>query len=273
IAVLRAAIAGAEAQLDLIRNQLGAEASAAALNRERAALQLSDAQENGASEAQLRVLQIDVELAQLAVEQLDSTPNADLQAEILSLKQQVDTLLLQKESMRLIAPTDGDILGLNLSLGGRVRDGGVIATLTNLDQRVVWANANNNNLSQMEEGMSILLMLPDAPDQLFSGEIATLPFPHGSGGTRSEEVEITLAERLYEQVAFGARVDVIVTVTENENTLWLPPVALRDFAGQTFVIVQEGDDEQRIDVEIGLQSATRVEIVEGLEEGQLVIAP
>jgi multidrug efflux pump subunit AcrA (membrane-fusion protein) len=39
------------------------------------------------------------------------------------------------------------------------------------------------------------------------------------------------------------------------------------------VVVQDSDTQRRVDVKIGITSDDRVEILEGLEEGQVVIAP
>jgi multidrug efflux pump subunit AcrA (membrane-fusion protein) len=56
-----------------------------------------------------------------------------------------------------------------------------------------------------------------------------------------------------------------------DNVLWLPPQALRVFDGRRFAVVQDGNDQRRVDVKVGIQTADRVEIEEGLEEGQTVV--
>jgi multidrug efflux pump subunit AcrA (membrane-fusion protein) len=37
--------------------------------------------------------------------------------------------------------------------------------------------------------------------------------------------------------------------------------------------VQDGDVQRRVDVKVGLQSEDRVEVLEGLQAGQTVVAP
>ena len=63
----------------------------------------------------------------------------------------------------------------------------------------------------------------------------------------------------------------IVTLEKRENTLWLPPAAVQKFAGRRFVSVEEGGRRRQIDVTVGIESAERVEILEGLQEGQVVV--
>jgi hypothetical protein len=64
---------------------------------------------------------------------------------------------------------------------------------------------------------------------------------------------------------------VTITIDEREDVLWLPKAALRSFQGETFVYVEVGDVQRRVNVTVGLEGTDRVEIVSGLEEGQVVI--
>jgi hypothetical protein len=58
-----------------------------------------------------------------------------------------------------------------------------------------------------------------------------------------------------------------------DDVLWLPPQAVRTFEGRRFVVVIEGAVMRRVDVKLGIVGKDRVEIVEGLTEGQIVQAP
>ena len=58
-----------------------------------------------------------------------------------------------------------------------------------------------------------------------------------------------------------------------EDVLWLPPAAIRTFEGRKFVVIQEGAIQRRVDVTVGIESDDRVEIVSGVEEGDVVVGP
>jgi hypothetical protein len=68
-------------------------------------------------------------------------------------------------------------------------------------------------------------------------------------------------------------VNVAIVVTRKEDVLWIPPQTIRTYSGRKFVVVQEGNVQQRVDVILGVIGETRVEIVEGLTEGQVVVSP
>jgi hypothetical protein len=71
----------------------------------------------------------------------------------------------------------------------------------------------------------------------------------------------------------GDKVTVTIQLASKEGVLWLPPDAIRSAGGRTFVIINSENGPERVDIEIGLQTRERVEIVSGLAEGQVVVGP
>ena len=71
----------------------------------------------------------------------------------------------------------------------------------------------------------------------------------------------------------GDLVHVTAEVEHAEAVLWLPPQAIRNFNGRLFAVVQDGDVQRRVDVRIGVEAEDRVEILEGVEEGQVIVGP
>src|SRR4029078_781719 len=69
----------------------------------------------------------------------------------------------------------------------------------------------------------------------------------------------------------GDRVQVVLTLQREDEWRWLPPQAVRAFEGRRFVVVKDGDRQRRQDVKVGIISTDRIEIVEGLKEGDVVI--
>jgi hypothetical protein len=71
--------------------------------------------------------------------------------------------------------------------------------------------------------------------------------------------------------ALGDLVRVNVELERKADVLWLPPQALRVFDGRRFALLQDGEVQRRVDVEVGIETQDRVEIKNGLEEGQVVV--
>jgi hypothetical protein len=57
------------------------------------------------------------------------------------------------------------------------------------------------------------------------------------------------------------------------DTLVLPNAAVRRFAGRTFVVMEEEGRSRRVDITTGLENGDQVEVLAGLDEGDVVIGP
>lgn len=77
-----------------------------------------------------------------------------------------------------------------------------------------------------------------------------------------------------DQVQVGRQVYMSVILGKKDDVLLLPPAAIREYKGLSFVIVQEGNRRRRVEInEIGLRSEDRWEIVGDLREGDQVLGP
>ena len=76
-----------------------------------------------------------------------------------------------------------------------------------------------------------------------------------------------------EKTPVGRIVYLLVVLGRSDDALLLPPETIRSFRGHKFVIVQEGEQRRRVDVQIGLESDEGVEVIGDLKEGDQVVGP
>lgn len=77
-----------------------------------------------------------------------------------------------------------------------------------------------------------------------------------------------------EEIRVGRQVTVELLLGQKDDALLLPPAAIREYRGLSFVIVQEGDRRRRVEIsEIGLKTDDRWEIIADLAEGDQVLGP
>ena len=144
----------------------------------------------------------------------------------------------------------------------------------------IMADLATSELSELTEGTVLLAEVINRPGEQIPGFIRRLPYPYGGGG-RIEGVQdddtstrVTLEKSVSELgMNVGDRVRITVELERSVETLWLPPQAVRTFEGRNFVVIQEDGGQRRLDVAIGIRSSDRLEILDGLSEGQIVIAP
>lgn len=242
-------------------------------------LQIAQAELNDALAAQRRN-NIDVELAEMDLSVImmrvsEIEAGLDITRSLLSLQRLQDQL----NDARIVAPFDGVVLTMNLMEGTQVQGYREVMTLADPTALEISADLPDSQMSLLQEGMEVIAEFVNRPGTEYRGVIRWLPYPYGASGTTQSaqeddrSVRITLLN-LDSNVRFeiADRLRLTVELERSEDTLWLPPQAVRTFEGRSFVVVQEGGAQRRLDVRLGIRSDERVEILDGLTEGQVVIA-
>ena len=243
----------------------------AQIDLEIAQLTLEQYQSQGRSETEIKIQELQVELAQMKLDEVLLGLGIDPESPIL------DELDAQVAQARAFAPADGTIIAA-VNVGRNVTPTTPAFVLGDPDELEVVADLDaskgDTEVREMFEGMPVTVILDADTDVQLTGTIRQLPSPYGTGESEEGTVRIVLEEppsvNTYQS---GDNVTVTVLLASKEGVLWLPPDAIRSAGGRTFVIINSKSGPQRVDVEIGLQTRDRVEIVSGLEEGQVVVGP
>jgi multidrug efflux pump subunit AcrA (membrane-fusion protein) len=227
-----------------------------------------------------------VALAQLEVERLEEGVDPCLEQVIAKAELDLADLQAQITDTLITAPFDGEVVAVNTTAGKVVEGFRPVLVVADPSELEVTAELSAEDMRRLSEGQGVTAVPVEYPGQELAGAIRSLPYPYGSGGSATGLEDEDRATHL--DVAFGSMepalsaaewvepgdlVRVIVVLERKEGVLWLPPAAIRIFEGRQFVVVQEGAAQRRVDVTLGIESEERVEIVTGLEEGQVVIGP
>jgi macrolide-specific efflux system membrane fusion protein len=235
-----------------------------------AQLNLADLTARGVNQNQIQIAQLQVELAQMNLDEIKANPT--LHTAAVKAKQ----LEQQMQNAQLLAPISGYIIEAPNS-GRAVKKTVAAFTIGDISQLEVGASVTDEVLKQLTEGQVVTVTLEAQTEKQFVGTIRLLPYPYGSGKESSGDsmVRVTLNETP-EQGGYklGDRMVIAAVLQRRTNILWLPPQAIRTVGVRTFVAVEDASgQQQRVEVTLGLQTYTQVEIVSGLKEGQVVIGP
>lgn len=249
-------------------------ATSDAIKRAQIALQITQLtleklKAEGASSFDIQIQEKQVELAQMDLNEVLSKYGIDPSStELSELEESVN-------KAKVFAPMDGVIIsGVNpgravttTTIAFTIGDGTQSEILATIDPGKIDATLKN-----MFEGMSVVVTPNSAPNLKWSGKVRQLPSPYGTGSSDDTDIHIVLEQvPTTGSLKSGDTVTVQVEQANKTGILWLPPAAIREVGGRTFVIVNEANGPKRIDIEIGLQTTDKVEIVSGLEKRQVVI--
>ncbi len=248
------------------------DAVAANLASDQDNLRLAQAEYNGtlssnqASYSALRALELNIAVSEFHIEQLERGVDP-------MLKLQIEDLERQIADARLIAPFDGQVLSVGIDPGDGVSAFSTVMVLADPSELEITAELGVEDLSEMALGQEALITLRNRPEEAFGGSVSQLPYPYGGGTTDASDDDPSVHIAIEEGVELtpGELATVVIVLEEKGNVLWLPPAAIRTFQGRDFVVVQIDEGQQRVDVLLGIETDERVEIVQGLEEGQVIV--
>jgi RND family efflux transporter MFP subunit len=242
--------------------------------------------ELGQDEYALRRAQANLKIAQLKLElaRLQSPQNSEISRINIAIQEQevelaqiaLDEISFSYDGLRITSPIDGTVLSVSILEGGTVEADQPVIVVANLEDLVVSATTNPEDLDRLVIGMRVTVSPAGKDIAVVDGKIRALPYPYGNAETESTDgsVQVELdqppAQLGYE---VGDMVSTSIILEHKENVLWLPLPAVREFEGRYFVIVRDGDLERRVDVGVGILDEDRIEITDGLSEGEVVVAP
>ncbi|MBN2501976.1 MAG: efflux RND transporter periplasmic adaptor subunit [Anaerolineales bacterium] len=226
-----------------------------------AANQAMELLQEGNFEQALTLRENEVELAQIALE--------EAQLDLQDLEEAI-------AAAQIVAPIDGVVLQESLTEGAQVQAYSAKLLVGNLNELEIGADLTSNVVIELQEGMAVTVVHATEPSGEFNGTIYQLPYLSSSEDilNQDELVRVKLDAPISETgFELGDRLRVTVIVEKREDVLWLPPQAIRTFEGRRFVVIQDGEVQRRVDIKVGIQGDDRVEIIEGVEAGQVVIGP
>lgn len=178
--------------------------------------------------------------------------------------------------LKIIAPFDG-IAGIRLvNVGDYLKDGADIVNIEDIEAIYVDFRLPERFQNKVRRGQTAMLDIDALPGRKYNAQIQAIdPLIDANG--RSIGIRGCIDNRqLQLRPGMFARVNAVFGVRENARVI--PEEAIVPQGGRQFVIkLLEGPNEQtritkRVEVKVGLRSPGKVEILEGLEPGDVVVA-
>lgn len=191
----------------------------------------------------------------------------------------------QLERAKIYAEISGHIVKVNIREGDTVQEYNTVITQADLTKLTAAAEIKKDDAQKIATGMEAEVSISAAGD--FKGNVIQLPnFDTGQNNTSwdpwgrpvQEETD-TIDKYLLvdldpfpDDVTLGTPLSIAIVTDRKENAVVIPAAALRNHAGRNYVqVVDEDGTKREVDVEIGQQTPTVVEIINGLEPGQKVV--
>jgi Cu(I)/Ag(I) efflux system membrane fusion protein len=170
----------------------------------------------------------------------------------------------------LSAPLSGVVTELGAREGMTVPAGTTMFRINGLDTVWVHAEVPENLAAQVQLGQAVEARSPAMPGIIFKGQVTAI-LPEVNQGTRTIKARVELMN-VHGRLVSGMFTTVNFAPSAQREVLLLPTEALIRTGTRNVVIIAQGDGKfAPVEVQTGVESADRIEIVNGLSAGQKVV--
>jgi HlyD family secretion protein len=188
-------------------------------------------------------------------------------------QEQVSLLDQKVRSAEVIAPVEGTLYALLVHPGDYVHVGDLLAELTDLRRVRVRAFVDEPDLGWLAPDQAVEITWDAMPSRLWEGSTVQIPKQVVARGTRTVGEVLCSVDNNKLELLPNVDVNVRIRVRERQNALVVPRAVVRSEGSDRYVFVVDGGRLHRRTVQVGIASATRYEILQGLAEGDLVALP
>jgi HlyD family secretion protein len=168
------------------------------------------------------------------------------------------------------APFAGTVYSLPVSRTEYVSPGGMLLQMADLTKMQVRGYLDEPDIGKLKVGQAITIQWDARPNETWHGHVARVPSTIINYGTRNVGEVLVSLDDADGNLLPATNVRITVTVANKENALNIPREALHTEPGQAYVYRVENGVLRRVAVTIGNLNTTQVEIVRGLNEGDVV---
>jgi RND family efflux transporter MFP subunit len=190
-------------------------------------------------------------------------------AQLVQMQSSLDELKITLANTTVTSPVDGFVSRRLLDQGAFAGANTVILSVVDIGIVRMVANLVEKDVKRVQAGVHALVEVDAFPGEKFTGQVSRVA-PVFDPATRTASMEIEVPNPGF-RLKPGMYARVQLTVDRRPNALTVPRGAIADIEGKRGVFMLENQVARFHEVKTGLQDNQRVEILEGLTEGQRVV--
>ncbi|HBO33356.1 MAG TPA: hypothetical protein DD636_01210, partial [Anaerolineaceae bacterium] len=217
--------------------------------------------------ANLELAKAQLESAQRAYDRVKDGPNAD---DIAAAQAAVDAAQATVNSMKIIAPFDGEVVVLYDQTGDQVEAGENSVILVDREKMFVEVSIDETSISNVNAGDKAVISFDAFPGLDTTGEVTFInPIGSSSTGVVNYTVRVDL-DSADPSILIGATASITIQTGDPQTILFVPISAVQSDAQGEYVIRVTNNSQERVNVVSG-QIVDKTVVVKGdLNAGDIV---
>lgn|SRR5690606_30531409 len=237
--------------------------------------------ETGNLEFDIKQVELDLKKAQLRLKQLQEAEHVDkygieiTKLDIQGIQNRLNLMYNQLAEAKITSPINGVITYVtDIDQGQHVPAYQRVVQVADTSKlNLQYTAISDSDVVDVKTGMEAIA---EINGEKIAGEVIQTPIdiPADVFKTNPEHYGRTVVvgfDELPEGVSVGSIIRMEIITAKQEGALIIPKNGLRTSAGRNYVQVLKDNTKREVDIEVGIISATEVEVVKGLEEGDVII--
>ena len=180
-----------------------------------------------------------------------------------------DIILLENGNV-IEAPFDGKVSKISVSEGDSVDTSTSVFNIVDNSSFKIETTVDESEVAKVSKGQSVEVTV-SAIDKEYEGVVTSVDGEATtSGNSTTFGVAIEL-EGEFNELYSGMSAEMNIVIKESKDVLVAPVQAVKSQKGKYVVSVKSGDETKDVEVTIGAQDSSFVEIKSGLNEGDVVV--
>jgi HlyD family secretion protein len=168
------------------------------------------------------------------------------------------------------APFAGTVYQLPVKRGAYVNGGDLLVQVANLEKVRVRAFVDEPEIGRLAKGQAVEIKWDATPGHTWEGTLTRVPASVTMVGTRTVGEITTEIDNSDRKLLPNVNVNVSIIAARHNGALTVSREAVHDFDGKRYLYTIVDDKIQAQEVQTGLSSLTRVEVVHGIPEGAVI---
>jgi HlyD family secretion protein len=235
-------------------------------------------QSGGASPAELEAAQsrlkkadADVQLLQAKVNRRFSSPEVTkVEASAAEARAAYAAAQELLQHSNVTAPFAGTVYQLPVRPGAYVNGGELLVQVANLEKVRVRAFVDEPEIGRLAKGQKVEVKWDAIPGRTWEGTLTRVPTSVTMVGTRTVGEITSEVDNSDRKLLPNVNVNVSIIAARHDNALTVSREAVHDVDGKRYVYKIEDEKLLAQEVQTGLSSLTRVEVLKGIPEGALI---
>lgn len=168
------------------------------------------------------------------------------------------------------APFAGTVYQLPVKPGGYVNGGDLLVQVANLEKVRVRAFVDEPEIGRLARGQKVEIKWDAIPGRTWDGSLTRVPTSVTMVGTRTVGEITSEIDNSDRKLLPNVNVNVSIISARHDNALTVSREAVHDVDGKRYIYKIEDEKILAQEVQTGLSSLTRVEVLKGIPEGAVI---